>query len=131
MSQHIPTTAKPAERQKKLTILGGGLAKQSEPQHCKFQLESLLVPLTSNSPTVQAITKKDNIEILLFQYCSLDHVYFLVLPQQSSLLGLYGPVVLHLLGNKGKYTPAARPIWRINSSNNIVLPGKTYWKYNL
>ena len=47
--------AKPAERQKKLIILGDGLAKHSEPQQCKFQLESLLVPLTSNRPTVQAI----------------------------------------------------------------------------
>ena len=63
-------------------------------------------------------------------YCSLDHVYFLALPQQSSLLGLYGPILLHLLGNTGKYTPAARPIRRINSSN-MVLPGRTYWKYNL
>ena len=47
-------TAKPAVRQKKLTTLGDGLAKQSEPQQNKFQLESLLVPLTSNSPAVQA-----------------------------------------------------------------------------
>ena len=77
-----------------------------------------------------SITKKDNIEILLFQYYSFDHVYFLVLPQQSSLLGLYGPVLLHLLGDTGKCTPAARPLRRINSSN-IVLPGRTYWKYNL
>ena len=38
-----------------------------------------------------SITKKDNIEILLFYYCSPDHVYFLVLPQQSSLLSLYRP----------------------------------------
>ena len=33
-------------------------------------------------------------------------MYFLVLPQQSSLLGLYGPVLLHLLGNTGKYSPS-------------------------
>ena len=76
-----------------------------------------------------SITKKDNIEILLFQYCSLDHVYFLVLPQQSSLLGLYGPILFHLLGNTGKYTLAARTIRRINSSN-IALTGRTYLKYN-
>ena len=49
-----PITAKLAECQKKLIILGDGLAKQSGPQQCKFQLESLLVPLTSNSPAVQA-----------------------------------------------------------------------------
>ena len=61
--------------------------------------------------------KKDNIEILLFYYCSYDHVYFLVLPQQSSLLDIYGPVLLHVLGNTEKYTPAARPKKRINSSN--------------
>ena len=47
-------TAKPAERQKKLTILGEGLAKQSESQQCKFQWVSLLVPLTSNSQAVHA-----------------------------------------------------------------------------
>ena len=46
-------TAKPAERQKKLAILGDVLAKPSEPQHCKFQLESLPVPLTSNSSVVR------------------------------------------------------------------------------
>ena len=34
-------------------------------------------------------------------------------------------VLLHLLGNTGKYTPAARPIQRINFSN-IALPGN--WK---
>ena len=50
---HI-VTAKPAEHQKKLTILEDGLAKQSEYQQGKFQLESLLVPLTSNSPAIQA-----------------------------------------------------------------------------
>ena len=50
--------------------------------------------------------QKDEIKMLLFQYCSPDHVYFLVLPQQSSLLGLYGPVLLHLLGNSGKYSPS-------------------------
>ena len=48
------TAAKPAESQKKLKILGDGLAKQSEPQQCKFQLESLLVSLTSISSAVQA-----------------------------------------------------------------------------
>ena len=84
-------------------------------QYCPIQYRPL-----QYSPF--SITKKDNIEILLFQYCSLDHVYFLVLPQQSSLLGLYRPVLLHLLGNTGKYTPAAGPIRRINSSK-IVLPG--------
>ena len=45
-------TAKPAERQENLTIIGDGLAKQSETQRCKFLLESLLVLLTSNSPAV-------------------------------------------------------------------------------
>ena len=45
-------TAKPAECQKSLIILGDGLAKQSDPQKCKFQLESLLVPLTSTSPAL-------------------------------------------------------------------------------
>ena len=52
----VPTvhTAKPAERQKKVNILAEGLAKQSESQQCKFELESLLVPLTSNSLSVQA-----------------------------------------------------------------------------
>ena len=47
-------TAKPAVRQKKLTILEDGLANQTQPQQSKFRLESLLVPLTSNSPAVQA-----------------------------------------------------------------------------
>ena len=47
-------TAQPDERQEKLKILGDGLAKQSDPQRCKFQFESLLVPLSSNALTVQA-----------------------------------------------------------------------------
>ena len=34
-----PHTANSAERQKKLTILGDGPAKQSEPKQCKFKLE--------------------------------------------------------------------------------------------
>ena len=45
---------KPAERHKNLTLLGDGLAKQWEPKQWKFQLEFLLVPLTSDSPAVQA-----------------------------------------------------------------------------
>ena len=53
-----------------------------------------------------SITKKDNIEINPFKYCSPNHVFFLVLPQQSSLLGLYGPELLHLLGLTGKYSPS-------------------------
>ena len=53
MQPKKPQTAKPAERHKKITILGDGLAKQSESKQCKFQLESLLVPLTSNSQAVQ------------------------------------------------------------------------------
>ena len=51
---NLQYTAKPAERQKKLIILGDGLAKQSETQQCKFQFKSLLVPLTSISSAVQA-----------------------------------------------------------------------------
>ena len=47
-------TAQPDERQEKLKIFADGLAKQSEPKRCKFQLESLLVPLYSNALTVQA-----------------------------------------------------------------------------
>ena len=35
-------------------------------------------------------------------------MYYLVLPQQSSLLGLYGPVLLHLLSNTGKYSPSCQ-----------------------
>ena len=35
-------------------------------------------------------------------------MYFLVLKQQSSLLGLYGPVLLRLLGNTGKYSPSCQ-----------------------
>ena len=62
--------------------------------------------------------------IYLFQYCSPDHAYFIVLPQQSSLVCLYGSKLLHLLGNMGKYTSAARLIGGINSSN-IALPGRT------
>ena len=50
-----------------------------------------------------SITKKNNIEIYLLLYCSPEHVYFLVLPQQSFPLGLYGPVLLHLLGTTEKY----------------------------
>ena len=42
------------------------------------------------------------------KYCSSGHIYFLLLPQQSSLLGLYGPVLLHLLGNTGIYTPSCQ-----------------------
>ena len=34
-------TAKPLSIRKKLSILGDGLAKQSEPQQCKFKSESL------------------------------------------------------------------------------------------
>ena len=40
--------------------------------------------------------------------CSPDHVHFLVLPQQSSLLGIYRPVLFHLLGNTGKYSPSCQ-----------------------
>ena len=53
-------------------------------------------------------TNKENTEIELFLYCSSEHVYFRVLPQHSSPLGLYGPVVLHLLGNTGKYSPSCQ-----------------------
>ena len=63
-----------------------------------------------------SITKKENIEIKLFQYCSPKHVYFLVLPQQSSLLGLYGPVLHHLLGNMGKYSPSCQT----NAENQLI-----------
>ena len=35
-------------------------------------------------------------------------VYFLVLSQQSSLLGLYGPLLLHLLGNMVKYSSSGQ-----------------------
>ena len=50
----VVPTAKPAERQKNLTILGDVLTKQSEPKQYKFYWESLLVPLTCNTPAVQA-----------------------------------------------------------------------------
>ena len=43
-------------------------------------------------------------------------MYFLVLPQQSSLLALYGPVLLHLLGNIGKYSPSCQT----NTENQIL-----------
>ena len=66
--------------------------------------------------TTFSITKKDNIETYLLYYCSPDYVYFLVLPQQSSLLGLYGPVMLHLLGNKGKYSPSCHT----NTENQLL-----------
>ena len=59
-------------------------------------------------PSPFSTTNKDNIEIYLFSYCSANHVYFLVLQQESSLLGLYGPVLLHLLGNTGKYSPSCQ-----------------------
>ena len=42
-------------------------------------------------------------------------MYFLVLPQQSSLLGLYRPVLLHLLGNKGKCSPS----FQTNTENQL------------
>ena len=51
-------------------------------------------------------------------------MYFLVLPQQSSVLGLYGTVLLHLLVNTGKYSPSCQNNTVINSSN-IALPGRT------
>ena len=35
-------------------------------------------------------------------------MYFLVLQQESSLLGLYGPVLIHLLGNTRKYSPSCQ-----------------------
>ena len=35
-------------------------------------------------------------------------MYFLVLQEESSLLGLYGPVLRHLLGNTGKYSPSCQ-----------------------
>ena len=40
-------------------------------------------------------------------WCTL-YVYLLVLPQQSSLLGLYGPLLLHILGNTRKYSPSSQ-----------------------
>ena len=46
-------------------------------------------------------------------------MYFLVLPQQSSLLGLYGSILLHLLGNTGKYSPSCKT----NTENQIF----QYW----
>ena len=45
----IPGTAKPADCQKRATILGASRAKQSESLQCKFLWEPLLVPLTSRS----------------------------------------------------------------------------------
>jgi hypothetical protein len=40
-------------------------------------------------------------------------------------MGLYGSVLLHLLGNtEKKIAPAVRLIWKINFSN-IALPGRT------
>ena len=48
-------------------------------------------------------------------------MYFLVLPQQNSLLVLYGSVLLPQLEN---IAPAASPILIINSSN-IFLPRRT------
>ena len=48
-------TVKPAERQRKLTLLEDGLAKQSEPPQRKFQLEYLLLPLTSNIPAASGL----------------------------------------------------------------------------
>ena len=74
-----------------------------------------LVLIWIQSTIAFSITKKNNIEILLLYYCSLGHVYFLVLPQQSSQLGLYGPVLLHLLGNTGKYSP----ICQTNTENQL------------
>ena len=61
------------------------------------------------------ITKMDDIKKKLFQYCSSGHVYFLVLPQQSSLLGLQGPVLPHLLGTTGKCSPSCQ----INTRNQL------------
>ena len=40
-------------------------------------------------------------------------MYFLVLPRQSFLLGLYVPVTLCLQGNSGKYSPS----WQGNTEN--------------
>ena len=59
-------------------------------------------------PSPFSTTNKDNIEIYLFWYCSANHVYFLVLQQESSLLGLYGLILRHLLGNTGKYSPSCQ-----------------------
>ena len=50
-------------------------------------------------------------------------MYFLVLPQQSTLLGLYRPVLLCLLGNTGKYSFSPQGIRSIYSLS-IDLLGK-------
>ena len=68
-----------------------------------------------------SITKNDSIEINLFEYCSPDHVYFLVLPQQSSPTD---PYCFIYWATRDTLAPAARPIHKINSSN-IALPGRT------
>ena len=53
-------------------------------------------------------------------------MYVIVLQQQSSLLGLYGPVLLHLLGNTGKYSPSCQT----NTENKLFKSGYTV-KYSL
>ena len=50
-------------------------------------------------------------------------MYFLVLPQQSSQLGLHGPVLLCLLGDSVNIAPAGRAIRR-NDFYSITLLGK-------
>ena len=42
LSCQSPITAKPTERQKRLTILGDSLAKQSESRQCEFLWKSVL-----------------------------------------------------------------------------------------
>ena len=73
-----------------------------------FRFSSFYCPFSS--------TKKVNVEIYLFQYCSNDHVYFLVLPQKSFLLGLYKPILHHLLGNTGKYSLSCQT----NMENQLI-----------
>ena len=48
-------------------------------------------------------------------------MYFLVLPQQSSLLNLYGPVLFRIPSNTGKIAPAARALRRIHSFGIVLL----------
>ena len=66
---------------------------------CLFRQSNMRIVLTINS-------KYNEIEIILIllsQLCA-----FPVQPHHSSLLGLYGPVLLCLLGNMEKYSPSCQ-----------------------
>ena len=63
-------------------------------------------PFTVHYKLVRVIIRKASLSSIALPTKFFLLLLFLVQPQQSSLLGLYKPVLFRLLDNTGKYTPS-------------------------